>query len=87
MDFVHDVLADGRTFRTFNVVDAHTRECLAIEVDTSLPSARVVRVLDKLVWPHGLPESLRVDGGPELISTTLEAWATAQSWVSGQVDY
>lgn len=76
MDFVHDSLADGRTFRTFNVVDAYTRECHAIEVDTSLPAARVVRVLDKLVWEHGLPESLRVDNGPEFISTTLEAWAT-----------
>ena len=76
MDFVHDCLADGRTFRTFNVVDAYTRECHAIEVDTSLPAARVVRVLDKLVWQHGLPDALRVDNGPDFISTTLEAWAT-----------
>jgi putative transposase len=76
MDFVHDSLSDGRTFRTFNVVDAYTRECLAIEVDTSLPAARIVRVLDKLVWQHNPPESLRVDNGPEFISTTLEAWAT-----------
>lgn len=76
MDFVHDSLADGRTFRTFNVVDAFTRECHAIEVDTSLPAARVVRVLDKLVWLYGLPESLRVDNGPEFVSTTLDAWAS-----------
>lgn len=76
MDFVHDALEDGRAFRAFNVVDAYTRECHAIEVDTSLPAARVVRVLDKLVWEHGLPESLRVDNGPEFISSTLEAWAT-----------
>lgn len=41
-----------------------------------MPAARVVRVLDKLVWEHGLPESLRVDNGPEFISSTLEAWAT-----------
>lgn len=75
MDFVHDSLSDGRTFRTFNVVDAFTRECHAIEVDTSLPAARVARVLDTLVWKHGLPESLRVDNGPEFISTTLDAWA------------
>ena len=76
MDFVHDSLSDGRVFRTFNVVDAYTRECHAIEVDTSLPAARVVRVLDKLVWLYGLPESLRVDNGPEFISTTLDAWAS-----------
>jgi putative transposase len=45
MDFLHDVLGDGRKLRTFNVVDAFTRECLAIEVDTSLPARRVVAVL------------------------------------------
>ena len=75
MDFVHDYLADGRRLRTFNVVDAFTRECLAIEVDTSLPARRVVGVLDTLVWMSGLPESLRVDNGPEFISTVMEAWA------------
>lgn len=76
MDFVHDYLADGRRIRTFNVVDAFTRECLGIEIDFSLPSARVVRVLDKLVWSFGLPESLRVDNGPEFISVALDTWTT-----------
>lgn len=76
MDFVHDYLADGRRIRTFNVVDAFTRECLVIEVDTSLPSARVIGVLDKLLWKFGLPESLRVDNGPEFISGAMDAWAT-----------
>jgi putative transposase len=75
MDFVHDYLGDGRRLRTFNVVDAFTRECLAIEVDTSLPSRRVVGVLDKLLWAFGLPESLRVDNGPDFISVTLQQWA------------
>ena len=75
MDFVHDDLSDGRRFRTLNIIDAYTRECLAIEVDFSLPAARVVRVLDKLVWQYGLPESLRVDNGPEFISTALDRWA------------
>jgi putative transposase len=75
MDFVHDYLADGRRLRTLNIVDAFTRECLAVEVDTSLPSARVVRVLDRLLWHLGLPESLRVDNGPEFISMTLDRWA------------
>lgn len=75
MDFVHDYLEDGRRLRALNVVDAFTRECHAIEVDTSLPAARVVRVLDRLVWLHGLPESLRVDNGPEFISMALDSWA------------
>ena len=75
MDFVHDYLADGRRLRALNIVDAFTRECLAIEVDTSLPSARVVGVLNKLIWQYGLPDSLRVDNGPEFISNALDAWA------------
>ncbi len=45
MDFMLDTLADGRAFRTLNIVDDYTRECVAIEVDRSLPGARVVRVL------------------------------------------
>jgi len=75
MDFVHDYLADGRRIRTLNVIDAYTRECLAIEVDTSLPSARVIRVLDALIWQYGLPEALRIDNGPEFISMALDRWA------------
>ena len=75
MDFVHDYLTDRRAVRMLNVVDAFTRECLAIEVDTSLSARRVVSVLDRLVWRHGLPESLRVDNGPEFISEMLDRWA------------
>lgn len=75
MDFVHDRLTNGRALRTFNVVDAYTRECLAIEVDTSLPAARVVRVLDALCQRYGTPETLRIDNGPEFISSTLDRWA------------
>jgi putative transposase len=56
MDFVHDYLVGGRRLRTLNILDAYTRECHAIEVDTSLPGSRVVRVLDALVAKHGLPD-------------------------------
>jgi putative transposase len=76
MDFVHDYLADRRAVRMLNVVDAFTRECLAIEVDTSLRARHVVAALDRLVWRYGLPESLRVDNGPEFISEMLDRWAT-----------
>ena len=75
MDFVSDYLANGRRFRTLNIIDAFTRECLAIEVDFSLPSARVVRALNELIWTYGVPESLRVDNGPEFISKALDLWA------------
>jgi putative transposase len=79
IDFMHDALANGQRFRTFNVLDDFSRECLAIEVDTNLPAARIVRVLDRIVAWRGLPEKLRMDNGPELISVTLADWAEANS--------
>ena len=63
MDFTTDTLADGRNFRTLNIVDDFTRECVAIEVDRSLPGVRVVRVLDRLAETMGLPEALVMDNG------------------------
>lgn len=76
LDFMHDSLANGRALRTLNILDDFNREGLWIEVATSLPAARVVRVLDMLAQWHGYPEQLRIDNGPELISQTLAAWAT-----------
>lgn len=77
MDFTQDVLADGRRFRTLNILDTVTRECLAIEVDTSLPGQRVVRVLDQLVERHGPPKQITLDNGPEFTGQVLDAWAYA----------
>lgn len=75
VDFMHDSLASGRTFRTFNVIDDFNREALAIEIDTSLPAQRVVRVLDTLAAWRGYPQRLRSDNGPEFISNKLDEWA------------
>jgi len=75
MDFMSDCLATGRRFRTLNIVDDLTRECPAIEVDTSLPGARVVRVLDKLAILRGLPDTIVIDNGSEFTGRTLDAWA------------
>lgn len=75
MDFTSDTLADGRRFRTLNIVDTYTRQCLAIEVDTSLPGQRVVRTLDRLVTMYGRPKRLRVDNGPEFVGRALDVWA------------
>ena len=77
MDFTLDTLADGRAFRTLNIVDDCTRECVAIEVDRSLPGLRVVRVLERLRAAIGLPQSIVLDNGPEFAGRTLEAWAYA----------
>ena len=75
MDFMRDTLADGCVFRTPNVVDDYTRECLAIEVDTSLSGARVVRVLERLAAARRRPLHLVADNGPEFASKAVEQWA------------
>jgi len=75
MDFVTDTLADGRQIRTLNIVDDFTRECRAIEVDTSLPGLRVARVLERLLAECGLPKAIVVDNGPEFSGRLLDAWA------------
>jgi putative transposase len=77
MDFTKDRLASGRNFRTLNLMDGYTREALWIEVDTSLPGARVVRVLDWLKQTRGVPEVIQVDNGPEFISQAVDQWAFA----------
>jgi len=75
MDFMHDQLEDGRSYRLFNVIDDYNREGLGIEVDLSLPSERVIRALDQIIEWRGKPRQIRCDNGPEYISATLAAWA------------
>jgi len=75
MDFMSDQLADGRKMRTFNVVDDFSRECLAIEVDTSICGARVARVLDQLIATRGRPARIVLDNGPEFTGKHLDRWA------------
>jgi putative transposase len=75
MDFVSDTVASGRTFRTLNVVDDFTRECLAIEVDTSLSGARVTRVLERLIQGRGKPGLIVTDNGPEFAGRAVDQWA------------
>lgn len=75
MDFMADQLGDGRSFRTLNVLDDFNREGLAIEVDFSLPAARVVRTLDQIIEWRGKPMGIRVDNGPEYVSGKLQIWA------------
>lgn len=75
MDYVADGLIDGRRLRVLAIVDDYSRECLALEVDTSLPGARVVAVLERLAELRGLPHSITVDHGPEFEGQALDAWA------------
>jgi putative transposase len=75
IDFVSDALAWGRRIRLFTVVDVFTREALAIEVDTSLPGRRVVRVLERLAAERGAPDEIVLDNGPELAGKAVDQWA------------
>ena len=75
MDFLQDALASGRKVRTLAIEDAYTREMLAIEVDTSLPSLRVVRVLEKLRQHRPLPLRIIIDNGTEFTAKALDRWA------------
>ena len=75
MDFMTDSLATGRHFRTLNIVDDYTRECVRIEVDTSLGGERVARVLEELREQRGGPKVIVVDHGPEFTSQALDRWA------------
>jgi putative transposase len=74
--FLGDALADGRRIRLFAVLDLFTREALAIEVDTSLPGERVVRVLERVAARRGRPRQLVLDNGPELAGLAVDRWAT-----------
>jgi len=75
LDFMHDALYDGRAFRVLNVLDHGNREALAIDAGFSLPSRRVLELLEELIALHGAPEALRMDNGPEFIATALVEWA------------
>jgi putative transposase len=75
MDFVTDSTATGRRFRILAIVDDYSRECPAVEVDTSLGGTRVVAVLDRLAETQGLPEAITMDNGPEFAGKALDEWA------------
>ena len=78
LDFMSDALSDGRLLRTFNVIDDYNREGLAIEVDLSLPSRRVIRALEQAIEWRGKPAAIRLDNGPEYIAQALVDWANDQ---------
>ena len=75
MDFVEDRLMSGRKIRTLTIVDTFSRECPALEVDTSIGGRRVARVLERLVERHGAPEAITIDNGTECDSKVMDEWA------------
>lgn len=78
LDFMADALYGGRPFRTLNVIDEGNREVLGIEIATSIPARRVIRVMEQLIEINGRPRALRLDNGSELTSTAFTEWCAEQ---------
>ena len=77
LDFTEDSLSTGRAFRTANLKDDYTRECVAIDVDHSLPGASVAAMLERAVRERGrAPDIITVDNGTEFRSRAVQSWAS-----------
>lgn len=85
-DFVQDACRSGAKLKLLPVVDEFTRECLAIEVATSAPAARVIRVLERLFAVHGAPRYLRSDNGPEFIAQAIQEWLARHQTATLYID-
>jgi putative transposase len=85
-DFVHDACLNGTQLKLLPVVDEFTRECLAIEVATSIPATRVITVLARRVATHSAPDYLRSDNGPEFVAQALQGWLALQQAATLYID-
>ncbi len=84
MDFMQDVLADGRTFRVFTLVDTYTRECLALEARPRFRGGEVAAILSEVIAERGAPAVIQCDQGTEFTSITMDRWAY---WNRVQLDF
>ena len=75
MDFMHDNLSGGHSYRSLNVIDDFNRQMLCAEIDCALPSTRVSRALEQIIEWRGKPQAIRSDNGPEYISLEMHEWA------------
>ena len=79
MDFVSSSLQYVRKFRVLNILDDFDRSAIAQEISISMPTQRVIRILEKVIWLKGKPESIRCNNGPEYVSTKFQDWCKANS--------
>jgi len=78
MDFMHDVLDNGRKFRVLNVIDDYNREALAVESEHSFPAIKVIDVMERLIEFKGKPDNIRVDNGSEFIARVFKQWCASK---------
>lgn len=74
IDFMSDVLNNGRKFRTFNVIDHYNREALGVFTNISIPARRATAYLDRVIEKYGKPKRIRGDNGPEMMSKWFRLW-------------
>jgi putative transposase len=79
IDFMSDVLTNGRKFRTLNVIDDYNREAIAIEVAHSMPAIRVTELLERIIQEQAKPKTIRTDNGPEFISKEFNTWCNSRN--------
>jgi putative transposase len=79
MDFMHDTLANGRKIRILNIIDDYNREALAMEVDYSLSSHSLCRIMKRLIEERGKPAEVRCDNGPEFTSGNFTDFAAREN--------
>ncbi len=75
MDFVSDSLFNGNRFRTLTVVDNFSREILRLHANSGIKGSEVVEIMEELKHTRGLPNTIKIDNGPEFISKDLDKWA------------
>jgi putative transposase len=79
MDFMSDSLQSKRKFRVLNIMDDYNRQAVNIEADFSMPAKRVVQAIRRAIHEFGKPERIRVDNGPEFISSDFSDWCTSEN--------
>ena len=74
MDFMSDSLVNGKKFRTLNIIDQYNRKCLEIGINFSMPSSKVIEILERTIAEYGKPLGIRTDNGPEFTSYLFQQW-------------
>jgi len=86
MDFMSDSLANGKKFRTLNIIDQYNRKCLDIAISYTFPARKVIEILQRVIDEYGKPLGIRTDNGPEFTSFLFQEWLSENGieWIKIQ---